>query len=122
MRIAGDPQSKQVLNSLITAAVGNRSFPNKASEYLSNLEIQKVRRVQRLMARVDSLVDQCPGPCLQKPIDRGRRVENYHRASRSSRTMRPVSMGAKIGSRWCRRSLISANVGRSAISLISDSK
>ena len=75
--------------------------------------------MQGLVTRINTPLDALPRRCLKKPVNRSRRIQNDHRASRSSRTRRAVSICAETGLRLCSRSRNSASVGLSAISLIS---
>jgi hypothetical protein len=75
--------------------------------------------VQSLVVRMDSALNALPRGCLKKPVTCSRRIQDDHRASRSSRTSRALSISNETGLRLCRRSRNSARVGLSAISLIS---
>ncbi len=75
--------------------------------------------MQAFVTRINSVLNALPRRGLQKPVNRGRRIQDNQRASRSSRTRRAVSICAETGLRLCRRSRNSASVGLSAISLIS---
>ncbi len=122
MGIARNPEVLEIEHCLLGAARRNRSFPRQSPEDLGNLNIQEVRSMQGFVARIDALFDALSGRCLEKPIYRGGRIENNHRAfraSRSCRTMRAVPSSAETGLRLCKRSRNSKSVGRSAISLIS---
>lgn len=91
MWIANDPQDKQIVDSLRGAACRDCSFPFETTKRLGYFEIQEVRSVQRFVAREDALIDVLPGSRQEHPIDYGGRIQNNHRASRSSRIKRAES-------------------------------
>ena len=55
--------------------------------------------MQGLVTRMNTPLDALPRRCLKKPVNRSRRIQNDHRASRSSRTRRAVSICAETGLR-----------------------
>src|SRR5215469_18642258 len=122
MGIPCHPQVQKVADRLISASSRNDSLLCKTPEDLCDLEVQKLRCVQSLATRIEALLNAVSRRCLQKPVNCSGRIQDDHRASRSSRTSRAVSSSAETGLRLCRRSRNSASVGLSAISLISASR
>src|SRR5215468_2200639 len=119
MRIPCHPQVQKVADRLIRASSRDDSLLCETPEYLCDLKVQELRRMQTLPTDVNALLNSLSRSCLQKPVNCSRRIQDDHRASRSSRTSRAVSSSAETGLRLCRRSRNSASVGLSAISLIS---
>jgi hypothetical protein len=72
--------------------------------------------MQSFATGLNSVLNLLPGSCLKKPVNRGGCIEDYHRASRSSRTNRAVSISSDTGLCLCRRCRNSRSVGLSAIS------
>src|SRR6185437_3445187 len=122
MGVSRDAEVLQIKHCILSAARRNGSFPRQAPQNLRDFKIKEVRRMQRFVARIDAVFNALARRCLKKPVHCGRGIENDHRISRSSRTMRAESTSTETGFRWCRRSRNSASVGRSAISLISASR
>jgi len=89
--IAGYAKIEQVLDRLIGTRPGNRAFPCQSPQDLRNLKIQKMRSMKRFAARVKPFFDLLSHGGLKQPINRRGRVQDDHRASRSSRTRRAVS-------------------------------
>lgn len=96
VRIARDAQTQQILDRLIGALRGNRSFPHEPPQDLRNLKVEKVRSVEGFAARVDSGLNLSSDGGLKEPVNRRGRVQDDHRASRSSLTRRAVSRGDVI--------------------------
>jgi len=119
MRIASNTEVQQIADRPVRTMFRDRSLQCETLQYLRDLEIKEVRRVQGFVTRINSLLDALARGCLKEPVNCGRRIEDDHRASRSSRNRRTVSICAETGLRLCSRSRNSRSVGRSAISLIS---
>src|SRR5215472_16066814 len=122
MRIPCQPQVDEVVDRLISTRPGDDSLLGETPQDLCDLKIQQMRGMQSLAMPIDSPLNTLTGSCLEKPINRSGRTQDNHRASRSSRTSRAVSICAGTGLRLCKRSRNSASVGLSAISLISASR
>src|SRR5439155_19793629 len=106
----------------VGAAYGHDSLTGQAAQYLGDLKIQEVGRMQSFAMEVNSVLNSLPRSCLKNPVNRGGCIEDDHRASRSSRTNRAVSIFADTGLCLCRRCRNSRSVGLSAISLSSASR
>src|SRR5262249_23368101 len=122
MRIPADAEIQEIPNRPVGAVGGDQSLPYQAPQHLSDLKIQEVRRMQGFVTGINSVLDALSSRCLEKPVNCGRRIQNNHRASRSSRSRLAVLISAETGLRLWRRSRNSARVGLSAISLISASR
>src|ERR1700746_825577 len=111
MRMPCPQKVHEVADRLISARSGDDSLLCETSQHLCDLKIQEMRRMQSLAMCKDSLLNAPTGRCLKKPINCSGRIQDNHRASRSSRTSRAVSICAETGLRLCKRSRNSASVG-----------
>ena len=91
VRIARYAQIEHVLDRLIGTRSRNRPFPHQSPQDLRHLKVEKVRSMKRFAVRVNSGVYLLPHGGLKKPVNRRGRIQDDHRASRSSRTRRAVS-------------------------------
>jgi hypothetical protein len=119
MRIPSDAEIQQITERLVSAVYGNHTLMYETTQHLGDLKVQKVKRMEGFVTGIYSVLNALSRGRLKKPVNRGRRIQDDHRASRSSRANRAVSIFAETGLRLCRRSRNSASVGLSAISLIS---
>jgi hypothetical protein len=99
MGIPRNAQVQQIADRLITTACRDRSFPYETPQCLGDLEIQEVRGMQGFGVGINSPLNALSRRCLKKPVDCGGGVEDDQGASRSSRTMRPVSSCTETGLR-----------------------
>ena len=97
MWISMNAEIKQVAYGLIGPIGSQGSSLDQTPQDLDYLEIEKMGRVQAFVTRIDSILDVAPRRGLKQPVYCCRRIEDDHRASRSSRTRRAVSMGAVTG-------------------------
>jgi len=74
MRIPCHPQVHEVADRLISASSRDNSLLCEAPEYLCDLKVQEVRRVQSLATRIDALLNSLSGRCLQKPVNCSGRI------------------------------------------------
>jgi|SRR6516165_6654186 len=99
MRVPRDPQRKQVTESIVATYGRYPAGQNKPSQYISHFDIQKMGRVQGLIAGVNALFDLESGTRLKQPLDCCGCIEHDQRASLSARRTRTVSRLAVTGSR-----------------------
>lgn len=99
MRISGYPKVYEVACGFARPVGGNSSVEDQSPQNLGNLNIQQVRRVQRIIVRIDSLLNELSCWGLKKPVNHGRCIQNDHRVWRSSRSRRALSKDAVTGLR-----------------------
>ena len=89
MGISRNTEIQQVADRLVSTTCRDHSLQCQTPEYLGYLKIKEVRRVQSFVTRINSPFNALTCGCLEKPVNCGRRIEDDHRASRSSRTSSP---------------------------------
>jgi hypothetical protein len=96
MRVSVKAESGEILQSLSPTPDRDRVVADIAPKDLSYLDVDKMRGVERVRRREETLIDANSSGRLKEPLDRGRRIEDNHRASRSRRTASAVGRVASI--------------------------
>jgi len=101
-------------------AIGrDNSARNKSSNCVHDLNVEQVRRMQRIFVLENKSFDADPGQRAEHDLNESGSVDNNHLVFRSARITSAADSGRTIGSSCCKRLRISSIVGLSAISRIS---
>src|SRR5579863_5665931 len=114
-----NPQIEKIADSFFGAGTADNPLLGQPPQDLRDFKVEQVRGMQTFLTRIEPLLNALPRRRLKNPVYDGRGIQDDHRASRSSRTRRALSIPDKSGLRSRKRSRRSASVGFSAISLIS---
>jgi hypothetical protein len=75
MGVARYPHIRQILDCFLRAPGWDHSFSNQPPQYLAHLQIQEVRSMQGIVARVNSFFNLPAHRCLKQPVNCGGGVE-----------------------------------------------
>jgi hypothetical protein len=112
--IADERKIDEILEGLHSTLNGHLTRPRISTQHLSDLEVEKVRRVKRLTCREESRGDSGSVGRVEENLQHGGRIDHDHRLSRSALTALAVGTRVTTGARWASRCRSSASVGRSA--------
>jgi hypothetical protein len=86
MGVARQAEIQQIGESFVGAGSWNRFVAHETPKNLRDFDVQQMWGMQGFAVQIDSVLNALPCWCLEEPVNRGRRVEDDHRESRSSRT------------------------------------
>jgi len=112
MGLPGQVKIEQVRDGLAGTRLGQFAPPAVSTQDLDDLEVEQVRDVQRLGGTEDASRDLLGRGGRKKKLEKRRRVDDDHRASRSARIASAGEGWSRTDVRAFSRSRSSSSVGR----------
>ena len=105
---------REIRNCFVGAARRDFTRPHEATEALNHLDVHEVRRMQFVLLAKEAGLDPYTKRGLQKELQQGRRVDDDHADSRSSRIITAAGVFSVTRLRRWSFASISSRVGRAA--------